>query len=243
MKTRIKRVLAIAGIALISFAGGKDKITFKEKVESYDEVKVFFTLKEEIIDRSDENKLQQLSPPQKTKIRTSMPLEFAGPDIQEKVVSILNEGMQVNRFVLGDASILPKNEDSKYNYHDLSKLPDGFYAIVEINGVYTRFLDRKEVDGKSVFKASNRMGITSHLIFYEISGGKIKAYLSKMGALMGHADATGTETTKLENLEYMESHFPALPLLDAYKSTMFEYMSDFAKRQLKKHNKAVAKRK
>ena len=241
MKKAIIRTFLLFGI-VISFALSKDKITFKEKIESYKEVKVFFTLKDEIVDDAEDKKLQLLQPPQKTAIRTPTPTEFASTDIQEKVVSLLNEGLEINTFVIGDASILPKTDDYKYNYRDLSKIPDGFYAIVEIEGEYTRFLEQVEVDGKTAFKATNRMGIKSHLIFYEISSGKIKAYLSKMGALLGHADAASTETDKLESLDYMEATFPALPLLDAYKKTMFEYVDDFAKKQLKKHNKTVSKR-
>jgi len=41
----------------------------------------------------------------------------------------------------------------------------------------------------------------------------------------------------------METNFPAEPLFDGYKRTMFEYAKDFADRTMKKNDKAVVKRK
>ncbi|PCJ28123.1 MAG: hypothetical protein COA97_02275 [Flavobacteriales bacterium] len=246
MRKSIISALAILLMTTAAFAG-KDKITLKEKVEQSKTVKVFFNVKSDIVDAEDERKLQLIDKSKHTSIKTAMPNEFASKEIKDQVIKTLNEGLQVgSAFVEGDISTLPESSKKATKYRDFSKLEDGLYAMVYITGEYTRFLQRKEVEGKTVFESSNRMEISSQIFFYEVIAGKVKKYgdmLMKSGVLLGHANTATKKTDKLESLSYMESNFPALPLLDEFKKTMFEYTTSFAKRKLKKHNKVVSKRK
>ncbi|NQX97086.1 MAG: hypothetical protein HRT73_04285 [Flavobacteriales bacterium] len=245
MKKSIISALTILLMTTGAYAG-KDKTTLKEKIEKSKTVKVFFSVRD-IVDAEHERKLQQLKPKAKTDIRTNMPEAFSGTKIKKNVIKVLNDGLKVGEaFVEGDISSLPVSDKKNTSYRDLSKLPDGFYAIIDIYGEYTRFLERKEVGGKTVFEATNRMAIKSHLFFYEVIGGKVKKYgsmLMKSGVLLGHASSALIKTDKLENLEYMEINFPATELLEGFIKTMTEYTVDFAARKLKKHNKVVSKRK
>lgn len=250
MKKSIISTLFILTFLIIAFAGGKDKETFKEKVEKNKEVKVFFNLRDEIIDIDDERKLQSINSSSHTHIKTPMPEEFASAEIKDKVIKLLNEGLQVSAFVEGDIETLSKTKNGKYFYRDLSKLPDGFIAIVDIAGEYTRsgiYIPGNVNNGyKPILEVTNYMQIKSNLFFYEVNAGKVKKYgdmFLKSGVLLGYARTATKKTSKLENLEYMEANFPALPLLEEYTRKMFADTENFAKRKLKRHNKVVAKRK
>ncbi len=242
-KSIISSVLVVILFLMVPHTGGKDKSTLKEKIESNKPVKIFFIVTD-IYDKQDERKLQQGNSKAKTHIRTAMPEEFYSSEIKTKVVRLLNDGLEVgNAFEEGDVSTLPESDNYKTKYKDLTKLPDGFYSIISITGEYTRFLEKKEVEGKTVFTSTNKMQIKSHLFFFDVTSGKVKSYGPSNGTLLGHASSASTNTDKYESLEYMEANFPALPLLNEYIKTMYEYVDDFTKRKLKKHKKTVAKRK
>ena len=244
MKTK-SLFLAMAICAKI-FAGGDDKLTLKEKIEQNKEVKVFFTVRD-ILDENDERLLRASNPNAKTTIRTPMPAEFTSSEIKSSLLTRLNEGLQTgNALVEGDLSTLPESSSSKTHYRDLSKLADGFYAIVYIEGEYKRTIEKKTVDGNVVLDVSNKMEIRSHLFFYEVISGEAKKYgdmFMKSGVLLGNASSSTVKSAKLENLDYMEKTFPALSLFDEYKSSMRRFAEEFATKQLNKHNKAVSKRK
>lgn len=218
---------------------GKDKTTFKEKIEKSGEVKVFFNVTE-IVDRETDRKMKQTNPNAKTDIRTPIPTEFSSEEIKNNVVNTLNTEMQVSAFKLADISALGKSTDKQTQFLDLTKLPDGIVAIVQVEGTYTRFVDMAK--GGEV---SNSMEIKANLFFYEIKGGvakKIKVNMG-MGANLGTTKTASIKTPKLEGLDYLETNFPAAVLLENYTNTMKEYTGDFAKRMLKKHNKEISKRK
>jgi hypothetical protein len=250
MKKVSLSIMLLAMIISSAFAGDKEeKLTLKEKIENSKEVKLFFNVRTDIIDEADENKLKLTNPDAKTKIRTPLPVSFYSEEIKNEVIKILNTGLGVgNAFVEADASSLNATLERNHCYKDMSGLPDGFYAMVYITGTYTRFEDQtaKEVDGKMVHESSNRMEIDSRLFFYEVEAGKVKKYgdvLMKSGILLGHASAQMIKTYKVEDLEFMETNFPAEPLLDGYKRTMYQFTKDFTERTMKKHEKALAKRK
>lgn len=244
MKTKL--ILIALALSSFSFTGGDDKLTLKEIVEQNKEVKVFFNLRD-IKDENDERMQQAANPNAKTALKTAMPADYAGSELKKEVLKILNEGLQVgNAFVEGDLSTLPESNNRKYHYRDLSKLPDGFYAIIDIDGEYTRTILKKDADGKTILEVSNWMEISSHLHFYSLAGGEATKYggmFSKSGTLLGNARSATVKSTQLENLEYLEKTFPALSLLDEYKKTMYRFTKDFADKQLEKHNKSVSKRK
>lgn len=246
MKKPIITTLIIVLLSAIAYAGGDDKLTLKEKVEQAKEVKVFFDVRD-IVDQAAERKLQLLNPDAKTDIRTKMPEGFYDSEIKLNVLKFLNEGLNVgSAFVEADISVLPQVNNSKFQYRDLSKLPDGLYAIITIEGEYSRFLETKQVENKMVEVATNGMEITSHIYFYEVIAGEVSKYgdmMMKSGVLLGNAKSAIVKSGKLENLEYMEANFPALPLLAEFKATMYRFTQDFAARQLKKHEKEIAKRK
>jgi len=238
MKKSIISALAILLISTSAFAG-KDKSTLKEKVEKSKTVKVFFNVND-ILDQEHENKLQQANPKAKTDIRTTMPEAFYSAEIKKNVIKTLNDGLQVgSAFVEGDIAELPASSKKNTNYRDLSKLPDGFYAMVNVTGRYERFVSMS--DGV----VSNSMKIETNLFFYEVVGGKVKKAKVNMGmgAFLGRANTETIKTDKLESIEYMEINFPASPLLVEYTRTMKENTTDVAARLLKKHNKVVSKRK
>lgn len=238
MKKVSLSIVLISMILTTAFAG-KDKLTFKEKIENSNEVKVYFNVTE-IIDRESDKKIKLTNPKGQTDIRTMMPNEFSSDDIKNNVITTLNTEMQVSAFKLGDVSELGTSSDKQTQFLDLTKLPDGIIAIVQVEGTYTRFVDMAK--GGEV---SNNLEIKTALFFYEIKGGvakKIKVNMG-MGANLGSSKTVSITTPKLEGLDYLETNFPALPLLENYTNTMKEYTGDFAKRMLKKHNKAISKRK
>jgi len=238
MRKSIISALAIVLVATSAFAG-KDKSTLKEKVEKSKTVKVFFNVND-ILDQDHENKLQQANPKAKTEIRTTMPKAFYSAEVKNNVIKTLNDGLQVgSAFVEGDVSELPLSSKKNTNFRDLSKLPDGLYAMVNVTGRYTRFVSMS--DGV----VSNSMKIEANLFFYEVTGGKVKKIKVNMGmgAFLGRANTETIKTDKLESIEYMEINFPASPLLAEYTRTMNENLLSVTKRLLKKHDKAVAKRK
>jgi hypothetical protein len=250
MKRMVSSVLLILLISTGVYAG-KDKTTLKEKVEKNKPVKIFFSVRE-IIDQDDEDKLKQTNPKAKTDIRTVMPEAYYSSEIKSQVVKSLNDGMQVgSAFVEGNISTLPASSNKKTNFRDLSKLPDGFYAIIDIAGEYRRV--GKTVPGNQengykpiLEKVTNRLEIKAQLFFYEIADGKIKKYgdmLMKTGVLLATCGAAGKETKEYKSAKELESVYPTLSYLDMYKKTMLEYTNDFAARKLKKHNKVVSKRK
>lgn len=244
MKTKL--LFLSLTLCLLSFSGGDDeKLTFKELVEQKKPVKVFFSVRD-IIDEYDEKLLKTGNPNAKTPVRTSMPPEFYSAEIKAGLIKQLNEGLQVaDVFVEGDISSLPESNNSKTQYRDLSKLPDGFYGLVDIEGEYTRTMQKRTVEGNQVIEVLNFMEIKSHLSFYMVKGGEVDKYgdmLSK-STLLGNARSKTVNSDKIENLEYMEKTFPALSLLSEYKETMDRFLKDFTDKQMKKHNKAVAKRK
>ncbi len=218
---------------------GKDKTTFKEEIEGAQEVKVYFNVTE-IVDRESDRKMKQTNPKGQTDIRTVMPNEFSSNDIKNNVITTLNTEMQVSAFKLGDVSELGESSDKQTQYLDLSKLPDGIIAIVQVEGDYIRFVDMAK--GGEV---SNSMEIKANMFFYEIKGGvaqKIKVNMG-MGANLGSTKTSSIKTPKLEGLDYLEMNFSALSLLESYTNLIKEYSSDFAKRMLKKHEKSLSKRK
>ena len=170
MKKSITSTLIIILFSAIAYAGGKDDLTLKEKIENSKEVKLFFNVRTDIIDEADESKLRLTNPDAKTKVRTPLPISFYSKELKDEVIKILNTGIDVgNAFVEADASTLNATLEKNYCYKDLSGLSDGFYAMVYITGTYTRFFQPsvKEVNGKMVDESTNRMEITSHLFFYE----------------------------------------------------------------------------
>lgn len=243
---KIKLFLAALAIGLTSFVGGDDeKLTFKELVEQSKPVKVFFTVRE-IVDENDERLLRAGNSKAKTPVRSAMPSEFFSADVKAGLIKQLNEGLQVGgAFVEGDIASLPESDNSKTQNRDLSKLPDGFYAIVDIGGEYTRSMQKRTVEGNLVLEVLNFMEIKSHVCFYTIKGGEADKYgdMFSKSTLLGNARSKTIKSDKIENLEYMEKTFPALSLLPEYKETMDKFARDFAGKQLKKHDKVVAKRK
>lgn len=237
MKKSIISALTVLLFTTAAFAG-KDKTTFKEKIENSKEVKVYFNVTE-IVDRESDRKMKQTNPNASTDIRTNIPAKFSSDEVKNNVVSILNTEMQVNAFKLANISDLGKSNDKQTQFLDLSKLPDGIIAIIQVEGDYTRFVDMAK--GGEV---SNRMEIKVNMFFYEIKGGvakKIKVNMG-MGANLGSTSTSVIKTPKLEGLDYLQTNFPALSLLENYTNTIKEYSGDFAKRMLKKHQKTVAKR-
>ncbi|MBL7932348.1 MAG: hypothetical protein JNL60_10620 [Bacteroidia bacterium] len=244
MKTN--SILAAIALGLTSFIGGDDeKLTFKEIVETNKPVKVFFSVGE-IIDENDEKRLRVGDPKAKTAVRTAMPPEFYSADIKSGVIKQLNDGLQVgDAFVEGDIASLPESTNSKTQNRDLSKLPDGFYAILDIGGEYTRSMQKRTVEGNLVLEVLNFMEIKSRISFYNVKGGDAEKYgdaFSK-STLLGNARSKTVNSDKIENLEFMEKTFPALSLLPEYKQTMERFLNDFTEKQMKKHNKAISKRK
>jgi len=230
-------------VLILSFSvtaiAGKVKTTFKEKIENAKQVKVYFNVTE-IVDRESDRKMKQTDPNSSTDIRTTFPPEFSAAEIKNNVISTLNSEMQVDAFKLGEISELGTSTNKQTKYLDLTKLPDGIVAIVQVEGDYTRFVDMAK--GGEV---SNSMGIRANLFFYEIKGGvakKIKVNMG-MGANLGTTKTATIKTPKLEGLAYLEANFPVLPQVEQYTETMKQYASDFAKRMLKKHLKAISKRK
>lgn len=236
-KVSLSMVLVVI-FTTMAFAG-KDKSTLKEKVEKSKTVKVFFNVSE-IIDQDHENKLKQSNPKSKTDIRTKMPEAFYSSAIKNSVIKNLNEGLEVgSAFVEGDIAELPMSDKKNTNYRDLSKLADGIYALVDITGRYERFVSMS--DGV----VSNSMKIEANLFFYEVTGGKVNKIKVNMGmgAFLGRASTATIKTPSLEGLVYLETNFPASPLLAEYTRTMEVNTKDVAARLLKKHNKTISKRK
>ena len=229
----------------MGFTGGDDtKLTFKELAEQNKPVKVFFSVRD-IIDEYDEKLLKTGNPSAKTAVRTTMPAEYHNAEIKAAVIKQLNEGLQVgDAFVEGDISLLPESSNSKTQYRDLSKLPDGFYGLLDIEGEYTRSMQKRTVEGNLVMEVLNFMEIKSHLSFYTVKGGEVDKYGDMMNksTLLGNAKSKLVKSEKIENLDYMEKTFPALSLLPEYKETMDRFLKDFTEKQMKKHAKAVSKR-
>lgn len=245
MKKLFLQTFALLLFAAKAYAGGDDKLTLKEKVEQSKEVKVFYCVRE-ITDENDERLLKASNPEAKTLIHTAMPAEYAGKDIKDSILNILNRILEVGKtFVEGDASSLPESKNRKTQYKDLSKLPDGFYVLMDVSGEYTRTIQKKVVDGNTLLEVLNSMEITSHLHFYEVVKSEIEPYgdmFMRSGVLLGNAKTPVIKSERLENLDYMEKTFPALSLLKEYKESMYRLTNNFAEKQLKKHNKAVSKR-
>ncbi len=250
MKKVSLSLVLIVIFCTVAFAG-KDKSTLKEKIENTKEVKVFFSVRE-IIDQEDENKLKQANPKAKTDIRTIMPEAYYSSEIKSQVINNLNDGLQLSgALVEGDVSNIPISDDKKTNYRDLTKLPDGFYLIVDIAGEYQR--NGKTIPGNQtngykpiLEKVTNRVEIKAQLFFYEIKDGKINKYgdmLMKTGVLLATCGGVGAETKDYVSAKELEGIYPPLSFIETYKKTLLEYTTDFAARKLKKHNKVVAKRK
>lgn len=239
MKKVSLSIILMGVFTSIVFAGGKDKLTLKEKVEKSETVNVYFNVTE-VVDRETERKMKQTNPTAKTDIRTKIPTEFSSVDLKTAVVSTLNTEMQVKAFKLADVSELGESSNKKTQYLDFSKLPDGVIAVVQVEGDYTRFVDMGNAG-----EVSNSMQIKANMFFYEIKGGvakKIKVNMG-IGANLGTTKTETIKTPKLEGLSFLETKFPVALLLENYTATMKEYTGDFAKRMLKKHNKVVSKRK
>ncbi|MCB0402528.1 MAG: hypothetical protein KDD41_10625 [Flavobacteriales bacterium] len=238
MKKINASLLLLFALTLTAYAGGKEKETLKEQVEKNKPVQVIFSLGE-IVDEDDEKRLKATDPKAKTAIRTAIPDDFVSDGIRQKVVQLLNDGMQVgSAFVEGDATTLPVSDNPKQHRIDLDKLEDGLYVIIDVKGQYSRFLDGQTNE------ATHRMEIDAHLFVYEVSGGKankIKLNMG-MGVLLGEGKAAAVKAGSKGDLAYMEANFPASSVLEDYKRTMFQFTEDFAKRMLKKHEKALSKR-
>jgi len=242
-----KKLAAIAmALGVLSFMSGDDeKMTFKELIEQNKPVKLFFSVRE-IIDEYDDRLLRTGNPQAKTPVRTAMPAEFYSNDIKAGVIKQLNDGLQVDGAIVeGDILSIPESGNSKTQNRDLSKLPDGFYAILDIEGEYTRSMQKRTVEGNLVLEVLNFMEIKSHLCFYTLKGGEAEKYgdMFSKSTLLGNARSKTIKSEKIENLEYMEKTFPALSLLPEYKETMDRLLREFTEKQMKKHLKAVSKRK
>jgi len=246
MKKPILLFLSIALVSATVLSGGDEKLTFKEKVEQSKQVKVFFNLRE-IVDEYDENLLKAGNPDALTPVRTSIPADFAGNQIKDSVLNILNRGLEVGAaFVEGDITALPPSKNKKTQFRDLSGLPDGFYAIVDIFGEYKRTIQKKVVDGNTTLEAFHSMELKSKMYFYDVSKGEAERYGDmsiKSGVLLGNTSSRVVKSDKLENKEYMEMQFPPIMLYEEYKKTTYRFATSFAENQLKKHSKAVSKRK
>lgn len=230
-------VLLLLICTITVFAGGKDKLTLKEKIEKTGEVKVFFSVRD-IYDKQDETKLQSSNMSAKTPIRTEMPAAFYSEEIQKGVLDNLNKGFEVGSFVKGEAAALVKSNNKKTEYIDFSKMPDGLVAIVDLSGIYTRTF-------AGGMNYTHRMEIQANLFFFEVTGGvakKIKVNMG-MGAFLGRATSKSKESDKMEELAFLETNFPPSDIYDEYVRTMGVNTQDFAARMLKKHNKVVSKRK
>lgn len=246
MKKSICLLVSLFLISVSSQAGDDEKLTFKEKAEQQKELKIFFDLRE-IVDEKDELALKSSNPNAKTSIRTKIPDDFSAPELKALVLTNLNQGLELsNVFMEGDINTIPEVNNNKTQNRDFSKLPDGLYALAVIEGEYKRNINKKTVEGKVVMDVSNGMEIKARLYFFEVKGGVVEKYgegFSKSGVLIASAQASYTKTEQLQGLEYMEKTFPASALIPEYKRTLNTFTQDFAKNQLKKHNKTVSKRK
>lgn len=246
MKKPICILLSLFLISSATQAGDDEKITFKEKAEKCKEIKIFFDLRE-IVDEKDELALKSSSPNAKTNIRTKIPNDFSSPELKTMVLTNLNQGLELsNIFTEGDINSIPETNNNKTQNRDFSKLPDGLYALVVIDGEYKRDVNKKTVEGKVVMDVSNGMEIKARLYFFEVKDGVVDKYgesFSKSGVLLASAQAASVKTEQLQGLEYMEKTFKTTALMPEYKRTLNTFSQDFAKSQLKKHNKTVSKRK
>ena len=242
MKKIVFSFLVIGLLSSLTYSKGKDKKTFIEKVEANKPVKVFFNYNTEIIDKSHEKKLNQADKNAKTDCRSTFPSGFYNSTIKDGIISHLNSGLELEgAFVEGDISSVPE-DDLKMGGLDLSSLEDGFYAVFYVDGDYTRFLSKKEVEGKTVFEYKNNLQIMSKLFFYEVVDHKMKAYGSRTGLVLGLVSSSSLVTSNLENTEYMQINFPASALLDSYTQKSFSNVDDFTRKKLKKHKKVISKR-
>jgi|GEM_PF-1826835 len=242
MKKVILGILAIGILSSLALSKGKDKSTFVEKVVANQPVKVFFNFNPEMIDKDHERKLKQADKNAKTDIRTTLPSDFYGQSLKNDILSHLNSGLEMeNAFVEADLSTVSKKATSMSGL-DLSGMENGLYAVFNVEGEYTRFVSKKDVDGATVFEWKNSLQIMSKLFFYEVIDGKMKSYGSKTGIVLGLVNTPTKITNKMESLSYMESNFNDSTLLEQYKEKSLSNIDDFTRRKLKKHKKVVSKR-
>jgi len=242
MKKLILGIFAIGILSSLTFSKGKDKSTFIEKVTANKPVQVLFNFNAEMIDADHERKLKQADKNAKTDIRTALPEGFYSQSLKNDIISHLNTGLELeNAFVEGDLSTVSKKETAMGGL-DLSGRADGLYAVFFVEGKYTRFGSKKEVEGKTVFEWRNSLQIMSKLFFYEVIDGKMKSYGSKTGVVLGLVNTPSTTTNQMESLSYMESNFNASDLLEEYQQKSLSNIDDFTRRKLKKHKKVISKR-
>ncbi len=242
MKKLILGVLAIGILSSLTVTKGKDKSTFVEKVVANKPVQVFFNYNPEMIDKSHEKKLKQGNKDAKTDCRSKLPSEFYNQAIKDGIINHLNTGLELKEaFVEGDISTVEKNS-LKMGGIDLSKLENGLYAVFYVDGDYTRFLTKKEVEGKTILEYKNSLQIMSKLFFFDVIDHKMKPYGSKTGLVLGLVNSPSTVTPTLMNTQYMENNFPASKLLEEYTQKSFSNIDDFTRKKLKKHKKVVSKR-
>ena len=242
MRKLVLGIFAIGILSSLTLSKGKDKSTFIEKVVANKPVQVLFNFNPEMIDKDHERKLNQADKNAKTDIRTPLLGDFYSQSLKNDIISHLNTGLELEgAFVEGDLSAVPKKETNMGGL-DLSVMPDGLYAVFYVEGVYSRFVTKKEVEGKTVFEWKNNLQIMSKLFFYEVIDGKMKSYGSKTGLVLGLVSTPRIISNQMEGLDYMEMNFPASSMLDLYTEKSLSNIDDFTRRKLKKHNKVISKR-
>lgn len=237
------KTLIISGILALTvsanvFAGGKDKLTLKEKVDQAKEVRIYFS-------NYDITHKPNTNPPQgstnggtgcaKFNETTVLPQEYE--DAAKQIIELLNKGLNTAAFVEGDVTAVPvKSTIGGINDYDWLKHGDQLFAHVVSKGNYV--VSNDGLMGE--MKLSNTLTVTSTLTFYEIANGKVKLVSTKQ---IVWAKTNKLETAQCDDHAYFVKNFPANSLVERFKSLVSAKTAVFVEKEMKKYNKAMKKKK
>ena len=230
MKKLLMILSAILGMALISIAGGKEKLTLKEKIDKAKTVKVYVDFQSITHNPNTQKGTGCTKFNDKTEFTSDYKNEV------DNIIKKLNEGLSTDAFIKGDISTVPIKTFSNISMYDYAKMEGEIAVSLTFSGMY-KTTKGSTTDPNVIY---NAMNFQVDVVFMEIINGRIKVI--KQGKI-AFVNGGINEDSKCGDFAYFTSSFPLEKYVDEFKKSIDKKTTNITAAIMKKHNKVVEKRK
>jgi len=235
MKKNIISLIVFVGLSTISIAGGKDKLTIKEKIDKCDKISYYFDL-QPIVHNPKKSSTGKICV--KFKETSIFPLSFQSE--ASNIIDLFSKQLNINSIVAEDINSVPIKTLSGRSMYDYSKggRKEGDLVIVlTYSGTYN---SNKGNTSNPDANWSTVSLIANFTILEVISGGRTKVL--KTGVIASYTTSM-VESNGCADFAFFTTNFPIENYLENFKESYVRKMTNYTSWIIKKHEKALKKRK
>ena len=239
IKTKNMKKSIISGLAILlmtttAFAG-KDKSTLKEKIDRAEKISYYLVM-EDVVHKPKKSSTGKSCA--KFTEKTVFPLTFQAE--ASNIIDLFSAEMGISSIVAEDINNVPIKTFSGKSMYDYSKggRKEGDLVIVlAFSGTY----NAHKGNNSSPDADWNTMTLTATVTLLEvISGGRTKTLKTTTIALV---NATMVESKTCADYTFFKTNFPLENYKEDFKKSYEQKLPKLTGKIIKKHNKAVSKRK